>query len=502
MSARHDPRIAIIGAGFGGVGLAVKLKRAGLKNFTVYEKSGGVGGTWWDNVYPGAEVDTPSVLYSYSFMPAVWSRTHVQQAELQAYIARVAEHFGIMANVRLNTTITRAAWDKGIQAYRLYSDDTEIATADHVVSAVGLLNDPKEPNWPGIETFTGQLMHSARWEQNVDVTGKRVGVIGTGSTAAQLVPALAQSAEHLTVFQRDPGWVLPKLGRAYTDEERKALRSSTAQRIARMVMLLRREQAQRGGTIYRPGSEAHTKGQASAVAFIKESFADRPDLEEAVTPKYPFWGKRPIISDDFYPALKRPNVTLVPLAAARITAKGVVDASGQEHEIDVLALSTGFRVEFLSTLKVVNASGVELHDYWAGDATAFLGIMVPEFPNFFLLYGPNTNGGAIVSMLELQSDYIVAAIRRARHSRTIEVRSSALAGYDAIIQERMKDTIFHYPGNYFKSPSGKITTQWPDGVVPYAVLTRILRSPVWILDKPQGPQWTPAELSETKRGDR
>lgn len=472
------PSIAIIGAGFGGIAAAVKLRKAGFDRITVLERGFGVGGTWWHNTYPGAEVDTPSIIYSYSFMPWNWSRTHVRQEELQQYIAAVAEQFDITPQIRFGVNVDRVEWNQDRQEYTIFSGEHDVARANYVVSAVGLLSDPRHPTWPGLDAFAGDIFHSAQWDHTAEIAGKRVAVVGTGSTSIQIVPEIAGAAEHVAVFQREPGWILPKFGRNYTEREREALDSPVAQRIARLSMLVQRDRALFGGAVYRSGTPQNTAAEAAARRFINSTLAERPDLIELVTPQYPFFGKRPIIADDFYPALLRDNVTLVPNAVVKVTPYSVVDALGSEHKADVLVLSTGFKpAQFLSTVRVYGRGGEELHQVWGDEIRAFLGIMMPGFPNFFMIYGPNTNGGAIVSNAEIQANYLVAAIRKAQRLRasSIEVRRWALEVFDYAVQRRLKGTALEYENNYYKSPSGRITVQWPDALVSYGALSALAR---------------------------
>jgi len=476
----EDPPIAIIGAGFAGIGAAVKLRRAGFQRITLFDRASAPGGTWWHNRYHGAEVDTPSVLYSYSWMPWNWSRTHVQQAELQAYLTAVLERFDLTRNCRFGVDVDRVHWHEESGEYSIHSGSTELMRAKYVISAVGLLSDPRIPNLPGLDTFEGPLFHSSKWDTGLDVTGARIGVIGSGSTGTQIVPALAKTAKQVTMFQREPGWIVPKMARPFTSEERWALDSRIAQRIVRTMMIYKRDRAQLGGAIWRPGTPQNSGAEKAARAFIQRSLSGRPDLAEAVTPKHPYGSKRPIISDDFYPSLLAENVRLVPHAVRELTRRGLVDATGAEHEFDALVLATGFKADFLSTFDVTGHDGRSIHDYWHGDERAFLGVMVPEFPNFFIMYGPNTNGGTIVTNLELQASYIAAAIRRVERHRgsTVEVRPWAADLYDRAIQRMLRGTAFEYEHNYYRSGSGRIATQWPDGVMLYGGLTKVLRGPV------------------------
>lgn len=478
---RALPRIAIIGAGFGGIGMGILLKKAGIGSFEIFEKSSNIGGVWWDNRYPGAEVDTPSVMYSYSFEPYRWSRTHVRQAELLEYMEYVADKHDVTGHVHTNTKVERADWSDASQQYRVTFGDGSQRDFEIVISAVGLLSDPRFPTWPGLDSFGGEKFHTSRWDASVDLAGKRVAVVGTGSTAVQVVPNIAPIAGKVTLFQREPGWVLPKGAQTFGPAEREALNDPIAQKLVRWDMLIQRERFQYRNAAWRPGTPQNAAAERAARDYIARVFADRPDLADLVTPSYPFGGKRPILTDDFYPSLLRDNVELVPHAVDSVTPDGLIDMSGMHHEIDVLVMSTGFKSSFASTFDVTGDSGIDLHSTWAGDDNAFLGIMVPSFPNFFMLYGPNTNGGAIVTHLEEQIRYVVAAIRHQIRHRfsALYVDESITEVYNALLQERLKGTSFDGVSNYYTSPSGRIITQWSDGAIVYGLATRLLRRVAW-----------------------
>ncbi|NKX55881.1 flavin-containing monooxygenase [Arthrobacter mobilis] len=473
--------MAIIGAGFSGIAAGIKLKEAGIENFTIYEKSPNVGGVWWDNRYPGAEVDTPSVLYSYSFRPWRWSRTHVRQAELLEYLEAVVDEYGLGRHIRTRCEVESAVWNEDRQRYTVLLKDGRVERFEAVVSAVGLLSDPRYPDWPGLEDFAGPRFHTSRWDHTVDLSGKTVAVVGTGSTAAQVVPSIAPVAGQVKMFQREPGWVLPKGARDFTTSERAAMNSHAAQRIVRAMMLMRREKAQYRNASWRPGTPENAAAEKAARTYIDTVFAERPDLREAVTPGYPFGGKRPILTDDFYPSLTRENVTVVPRAVSRVTKRGLVDAGGQEHEVDILVMSTGFKSDFVSTVEVIGRDGRSLNEVWNGEPQALLGIMTTGFPNFFMMYGPNTNGGAIVTHLEAQADYVVAAIKLLARGRasSVEVRDSVSQWFNSVIQQRLAGASFEGASNYYKSATGRIVTQWSDGAIVYSVLTKLLRRAAW-----------------------
>ncbi len=474
------PQVVIVGGGFSGIATAVKLKRAGIDTFTVFEKSAGPGGTWWDNRYPGAEVDVWSHVYSYSFKSHNWTRTHARQEELQTYLEAVIDDYGLRPHFRFSTTVDEAIWDDETHTYLVRLAGGEELRANVVVSALGLLNYPRYPDWPGLERFEGPKFHTFRWEHEHDLSTKRVALVGTGSTASQVVPEIAPVVGHLLLFQREPGWVVPKGDRDFTPDERRHFRSELQRRRERWRMALMLERGQVGGAIHRPGTKTNTLREAQARAFIEREFADRPDLREAVTPKYPYPGKRPILNSTFYGALKRDNVELIPRAVASVTPTGVVDVTGEEHPVDVLIMATGFQpANYLASLEITGRDGRTIHEVWGDEPKAFLGLTVPGFPNFFMLYGPNTNGGEIVSVIERGAEHIVAVVKRMTRQgvTAVEVRRSFYERYNRWIDAKMDGTAWVVSNNYYKSPTGRIVTQWPFGAFFYGVLAKTIARP-------------------------
>lgn len=504
---RRLPRIAIIGAGFSGIAVAVEMLEAGFDDVVLFDEADGIGGTWWHNAYPGAEVDTPSILYSFSYAPEAWTRNFVRQRELQSYLAEVADRFGVTERTRFRTRVVSATWNAARQGYTLLLSDGSSEEFDILVSAVGFLNVPKFPTWPGLDTFSGPVLHSARWDDSVEIDGKVVAVVGSGSTAAQLVPGIASRVEKLLMFQREPGWLLPKHSRDFTPDERTRLRSPVVQRIVRLSMLRRREKVQHHLVLLRPGTRANQTAEKNARGYIAKVFADRPDLAEAVTPKYPFGGKRPMMADDLYPAMLRPNVELVPLAVERVVEDGLVDVTGKRHEADVLVLCTGFDTRYITTLEVIGPDGRSLNETWNGEPEALLGIMTPGFPNFFMMYGPLTNGGAVASMLEEQAKYIASAARSlVRGDRdAVEVRRAPVKRFNRLIQARLAGTAFYDASNYYMSPSGKVVTQWSDGAGFYTLMARTWRKWPWsftrVLPRASGRRWARPKARRGRRLD-
>jgi cation diffusion facilitator CzcD-associated flavoprotein CzcO len=356
-------------------------------------------------------------------------------------------------------------------------DDGTVDECHALVSAVGFLNVPRYPDWPGLDSFGGPAFHTARWEHQHDLAGKVVAVVGTGSSATQLVPAIQPIVEQLYVFQREPGWILPKGERDFSDEERTALARPWRHRWERWRQRYLIEKNLWTGRLFRPGTRLNRAREQLCRQYIDRKFADRPDLREAVTPTYPYPGKRPVLASTFYSALKRGNVELVPRAVSSVTRTGVVDADGVERSVDVIVMATGFRAsDYLSRLRVVGRDGHTLHDRWAGEPRAYLGITVPGFPNFFMLYGPGTNGGELVIMLESQAEYAVRAIRRMMRERVtaVEVKPRFEARWNRWLQSRMEGTSWTMTNNYFTSPTGKVVTQWPYGNLLYRALTKTM----------------------------
>jgi cation diffusion facilitator CzcD-associated flavoprotein CzcO len=349
-----------------------------------------------------------------------------------------------------------------------------------VVSAVGMLSDPKSPPWPGAETFRGRLFHTQKWPQDVDLSGKRVAVVGVGASAAQIIPTIADEVKQLYVFQREPGWVLPKNDRDFSEAELRELSNPFKRRWRK----LKNEWAYLYQPVYKVNTQRNLAGRDRALAYLDTVFADRPDLKAALTPQYPFSGKRRILTDVFYPALKRENVELVPHEVTAITPTGIVDDTGYEREVDVIVTAIGYKAsDYLSSLQVFGRGGRDLHEKWRDGAFAFLGTAVPEFPNLYLLYGPNTNGAAPITYVhERQATYVVTNLKRMRRTgaKSVEVKSSWTEMYNRVLQRRLASTAWAQGNNYFKAPNGRIVTQWRDGLVVFSLLLKLLRRPASI----------------------
>jgi cation diffusion facilitator CzcD-associated flavoprotein CzcO len=473
-----SPRVAIIGGGWGGIIAAVKLRQRGITSFQIIEREAEPGGVWYANSFPGLGVDVPAHLYSFSFKRHYdWSCTHPLRDEILAYTNEVIDEWALRPHFRLGTTVTRVRWDDDRHRYTLdlvSGDGARQEEFDVVVSAVGVFHTPRFPAWPGLDTFRGTTFHTRFWNHDHDLRGETVALVGTGATAVQTVPEVADVAAKLYVFQREPGWVIPRNERTLTQEERAALARPHRQRLKRIQMYLRFERLIFGMRRIRDKKAAV---QLTAERYIDERFAGREDLRRAVTPTYPFGGKRPLFDGRFYEALARDNVELVPSAVARMTPDGIVSEDGVERKIDTLILATGYRVsDYLAPLDVRGRGGISLHEFWRGEPTAFLGITVPGFPNFYILYGPNTNGGGSISVqLERQGEFVARAVQRMwkRDISSLEVTPWAYLSWDAYVRWRNSKQVYSVSRSYYRAPTGKVLTEWPGTLTEYWLLTRL-----------------------------
>jgi cyclohexanone monooxygenase len=477
---RTTARVAVIGAGFSGIAAAIALKRRGITDFTIFEAAPGVGGTWWYNRYPGAEVDLESHVYSFSYAPADWSRTHAGRDELLRYLESVTDSFGLRPHLVLNERVESITWAEDRGEYLIAtSSGTSHRPFQAVISAVGFLNVPRIPSLPREEPgFGGVVCHTARWPDGLDLAGQRVGVLGTGSSAVQVVAEAAACAAEVKVFQREPNWLLPKDSRDFSPAERRRNRHPLVRRWHRASLYVRYDARQIRMSHARRGGWVNRKRHRAAERFLAESLASRPDLRRLLTPAFPFEGKRTVLSDEYYRTLLEPHVTLVPHGVKGFSATGVVDENGDRHDLDVVVLATGFdAANYLANLKVTGVGGRELHEVWAGGPRAFLGMMVPGFPNFFMMYGPNTNSVPLVSFYQAQAGFAARAIGRlsARRAHDVQVTAAAAGWYDRWLQTALKRTVWAHTRSYFRASTGRVVSQWPFNASTYMIATRIGR---------------------------
>ncbi|WP_372671960.1 flavin-containing monooxygenase [Amycolatopsis kentuckyensis] len=475
-SSASGPSVLIVGTGFGGIGTAVELKRAGFTDFTILESAAEAGGVWRDNTYPGAACDIPSPLYSYSFEPNPrWPKRFSHQPDILAYLRGVIVKYGLEPHIRYRTEVTGAAFDAGRGVWRVETTG-ETYEANVFVPAVGQLSRPVLPDIPGRESFAGDAFHSARWDHGVELTGKRVAVIGTGASAVQFVPELRKYAKHVTVFQRTPPYVMAKSDPSYRRWQHWLFEHlPPTQLLGRLRIFLLAEYA----------TYAMTKHPVLAKMFelrtaqLRRRHIKDPELRAKLKPAYPLGCKRILFTNDYLPALAQPNVDVETRRISSITPRGVRVEDGTELDSDVLVYGTGFAAtEFLGRMKVTGLDGRSLQDEWAGGARAYLGMAVPGFPNMFCVYGPNTNlgAGSIIYMIERQARYIRQAVEQLARPGVsyVDVRPDVEERYDQEVQRRLGHSVWSACTSWYRQADGRVTTNWPGLVTEYDRRTRRL----------------------------
>lgn len=466
---RHS--FLIIGAGPGGLCSGIKLKESGREDFVILEKASGLGGTWYHNRYPGAACDVPSHLYSFSFdCRPDWPRPFSPQPEILTYFEQCAKKHGLLPHIRFDTKVERAEWIDSESIWRVTTDGGDRYEARVLLCALGMFNELNHPDIPGLESFEGTSFHSARWRQDHDLTGERVAVIGSAASAVQFVPEIAQQAGHLDLFQRTANWVLPKDDTPFTREQLESFRNQPD-----LAQEMRREIYEGIEPILTFDNEkilaASEKAGREALLQVED-----PELREKLMPQHPYGCKRPLLSNNYYPTFNRPNVELITEGIERIDPKGVVTVDGTLRTADTLILATGFdTTRFLSVIDVIGREGTRLEEVWSEGAYAFLGTMVPRFPNLFMMYGPNTNNGSILEMIENQVAFAIRQIERIESEDLawLEAKADVTEAYNDAIQKDI-----HGVGawqadcfGYYRSASGRIVTQWPHNMSEYAKRT-------------------------------
>jgi len=487
----EDFRVVVIGAGLSGLCMAVKLAAAGI-DFVVLEKDEDLGGTWLENVYPGCGVDTPGHLYNFSFAPNPdITRYFARRAEVHHYLRRLASEHDLTRYIRFGTEVVRARYHQADANWRIDIRNAdgvhESLTANVLVSAVGMVNRPSIPPLPGLDEFAGPVMHTAQWDNSVDLTGKRVAVIGTGASAMQLVPSIADDAEHVTVFQRSKQWALPHPN--YHREVKETVRLVMREVPFYLQWYRLRSFWNFSDRLHsslqidpdwrypeRAVNETNDRHRVFLTKYIKEQLGDRVDLLDACLPEYPPYGKRPLLDNNWYQTMRRDDVTLITEPVEHVDGGKVVARTGVEVEADVIALATGFKVlQFLWPMDIVGSSGKTLREQWGvEDARAYLGISVPDFPNFFIVNGPNTNaghGGSAIHATEFQVRYIMQTIRRMLVAKTpaLEVDRDVFLRYNAELDEALAHCIWSHKGmtTYYRNGAGRIVVSSPWKYVDY-----------------------------------
>lgn len=469
-------RVAVIGSGFGGLGAAVRLRREGVTDFVVLERADAVGGTWRDNSYPGCACDVPSHLYSFSFAPnPEWPRAFSGQEHIRSYLERVTDTFGLRKHLRFGAEVKEARWDADARQWRL-STTAGGLTADVVVSATGPLSDPRIPDVPGLESFPGKVFHSARWDHGYDLRGKRVAMVGTGASAIQIVPSIQPQVGRLTVIQRTPPWVMPRMDRPIGAAERWLHAKVPATARARRGLLWLIREFQVGAFVRQPS--LMKAAERVARGHLRRSVAD-PELRGWLTPDYTIGCKRILLSNTYYPALTRPNTEVVASALTEVRGSSVVTADGTEREVDAIIFGTGFHVTDMPIGdRVFGPDGHSLTEHWSEGMAALRGCAVDGFPNLLFIIGPNTGLGnsSMILMIESSLNYMADYLRTLERTgaAALDAKAEAVAAWNAEMQRRVSRTVWNTGGchSWYLDAKGRNTTAWPGTTAEFRRATR------------------------------
>ncbi len=459
-------RVVIVGAGFGGIAAAIELRRHGISDVTILDAARGIGGTWLHNTYPGAACDVPSQLYSYSYEQRKdWPQLCSPQPEILGYIRGVASKHGVAGLVTAGTRVERCAFDDATATWTVEAEDGRAWDADAVIIATGQLHQPAWPKLPGIESFAGRTFHSAEWDHDYDLSGKRVAVVGTGASAVQFVPEIAPRVAKLSVFQRTGNWFYPRQNRVYPPWFRRAVRWIPGLQLFRRGFMFGYTESLT--QMIRHPRTLGRVGALRASLFMRWQLRGHPDVRRKVWPHYTFGCKRVLFSSHWLPALTRPNVEVVDQSITAVDATGIVTEDGRHHDADCIIWGTGFQTQrFMFPMAIEGAGGRSLEtDAWADGPHAHLGMAVPGFPSLFIMYGPNTNtsGGSIIWYLEQQAAYIRQALVhvRTRDAAAVAVRPDVEAALDREVQDAFNGTAWTECDSWYRDQSGRITTNWP-----------------------------------------
>jgi cation diffusion facilitator CzcD-associated flavoprotein CzcO len=472
-------RIGIVGAGFSGIAMGIALRKAGIEDFAIIERGDDLGGTWRDNTYPGCACDVPSHLYSYSYeRNPEWKRFYAPQAEILEYLRGCADKYGITPHIRFGEELLESSWDDDAGIWRGRTSRGEFS-CDIAISAVGGLTEPNIPELPGLESFAGTSFHSARWNHDHDLRGRKVAVIGTGASAAQFVPEIQPEVERLVLFQRTPPWILPRRDRGSTRFERAILRRVPgAQRMLRTGIFATFES---GTPIFLGNDRLLSLLEGVARRHLRKQVPDR-ELRRKLRPDYRIGCKRIVLADNWYPALQQPNVDLVTEGISEIREGSIVDANGIEHEVDTIIFGTGFRIWDQPNMnRMRGRGGRSVAEAWNGFPQAYFGTAIAGFPNLFMIIGPNTGQGnnSVLNMVESQVNYVVGAISELERSgaRTVEVRREVQEAFNADLERRHQGTVWTAGGcqSWYLTPEGKNPTIWPGWTLSYRWRTRRFR---------------------------
>ena len=472
IDAAPAPSVAILGAGVAGICMGIKLKQAGFNDFTIYEKAGEIGGTWRENTYPGCSCDVPLHMYQFSFaMEPDWEKKYVRSTDLKAYLERVVDEFGLRPHLSLNTEIEEARFDERSGLWHLKSGDRDFE-ANVFVAGSGQLHHPLYPNIPGMDDFKGTSWHSAKWNHDYDLAGKHVGVIGTGASAIQFVPEIAKKAGKVSLFQRSAAWVLPRPQREFAGWEKALYRAAPP-----LMKLQRWKVYWQGELLWLTFHKGADKIKEAAIEAMKEHVTD-PEKQARLTPDYEPGCKRVLFSDEWWPAMARDNLEVVTEPIERITENGIRLKDGSEVALDAIVYGTGFdTTHFLGPVKVTGLGGRDLKEAWHDGAQAHYGMGVSGFPNFYMLYGPNTNLGhnSIIFMIECQTNYVTQLVKKLQEDDLVylDVKAEAQKRYNDRVQADNENSVFASGcTSWYKTESGRVTNNWANYTFRYWWETR------------------------------
>ncbi|TGL34745.1 NAD(P)/FAD-dependent oxidoreductase [Leptospira koniambonensis] len=467
--------IAIVGTGFGGLCAAIQLKKNGFHNFVIYEKSNSVGGTWRENTYPGAACDVPSHLYSFSFEPnSNWPRKYSAQPEILSYLKHCAEKYGILSHIRFGIEIKSADWDDSSRIWKIKTSENETLEHNVFISAVGQLNRPALPSIKGLESFKGRIFHSANWDPAYNFSGKKVAAIGTGASAIQFIPQIVNQGAEVTVFQRTAPWVVPKPDRKYFSFEKFLFKYLPGLRLLHRFQIYIWNEIRM--IAFQKNNHANKIVKWMSLSHMKK-FVKDPELRKILTPDYPAGCKRILLSNDYYEALAKPNTKVLSESIKEATPEGIVTKDGLQ-KFDAIVFGTGFKAtEFLSPMKVKGTKNQDLNEVWKNGAEAYLGVTVAGFPNFYILYGPNTNlaHNSIVYMIESQVRYLISALSEMNKKgiQALIPKTRSMQNYNTSLNKKFDKFVWDTGcTNWYINASGKNTNNWPGHTYEYSYKTR------------------------------
>lgn len=478
--------VIIIGSGFSGICTAIKLQENNIHNYLILERDESLGGTWWRNSYPGAAVDVPSRLYSFSFEKFDWSRLFAKQEEILSYTQNIIQKYQLASKAQTNVNIESLVFDDNLGKWKVYLKDGSSLICRFVVSATGGLSQPAFPKIPGLDNFKGKYFHTSLWDHSYDYKGKNIAVIGTGASAVQVVPEIAKEAAHVEVLQRTPHWILPRPDRKLKHWERSLLQIGLINKSFRAFTYFQNESR---ALFFLKFPKLAKLVKLQALAHLKKQVKSK-ELRKALEPNFDIGCKRVLLTNDYYPSLERSNVNLNTKAIESITEDGILFKDQTSIKSDLIVFATGFRAAENSVpFEIKGRNNVSIHDYWKEGAVAYYGISVANFPNLFMAMGPNTGTGhtSVIYFIESQMKYIMDAINKAKANswKSVEVKETVQNEFNVQLQEKMKRTIWSVGGckSWYTTENGKNTTMYPNFSFVYRSNTKSFKDELHLIEK-------------------